>query len=109
MRMVPLRALLITQYYKPELIGSAPFCADLAEWLNQHGRRTTVLTGLPHYPRAEVFPDYRKRRCKQEIINGVAVERVRNWIPRHRSAPYRIASELAFARSEERRVGKECR
>jgi len=88
--------LFVTQYYRPELIGSAPFSADLAEWLVECGRQVTVLTGLPHYPASEVFPAYRDRRAMREEYNGVTVERLGAWIPRRRSAVARIAGEAWF-------------
>lgn len=87
--------LFVTQYYRPELIGSGPFCADLAEWLAEHGRDVTALTGRPHYPRAEIFPGYEKGRDR-ETVNGVRVERLPSWIPRKRSAAFRILGEAAF-------------
>src|SRR5579883_3541608 len=96
MRRVPLQVLLVTQYYRPELIGSAPFCADIAEWLEAHGRRVTVLTARPHYPRPEMFPAYRDGGPRREMVNGVPVERLRSWIPRRRSAPWRILGEAVF-------------
>ena len=37
--------LFVSRYYWPELIGSAPFSTDIAEWLAAHGRPTTVVTG----------------------------------------------------------------
>ena len=88
--------LFVTQYYRPELIGSGPFSADLAEWLAGCGRQVTVLTGLPHYPASEVFPAYRDRRGMREECNGVTVERLGAWIPRRRSAIARIAGEAWF-------------
>lgn len=87
--------LFVTQYYRPELIGSGPFCADLAEWLAQHGREVTALTGRPHYPRAEIFPGYEAGRGR-ETVNGVRIERLSSWIPRKRSAAHRILGEAAF-------------
>src|SRR5689334_18367644 len=53
--MAPAETLLITQYYWPEPIGSAPFCVDLAEWIAGHRRRVTVLTSFPHYPNREMY------------------------------------------------------
>ncbi len=32
--------LFVSRYFWPELIGSAPFSTDIAEWLTRHGRRT---------------------------------------------------------------------
>ena len=44
----PSSVLFVSRYYWPELIGSAPFSTDIAEWLAAHGRPTTVVSGLPH-------------------------------------------------------------
>lgn len=89
-------ALFVTQYYRPELVGSAPFLGDLAEWFAQAGWETTVLTGLPNYPDGEVFVPYRDGKIRRERINDVQVERLRIWVPKRRSAFARIASEAWF-------------
>ena len=94
--MVPPKALIVTQYYRPELIGSAPFCGDIAEWLNRNGRCVTVLTGMPHYPDADAFPEYRNGKRKSEQINGVAVERVQTRVPKRGSVTSRLLSEGLF-------------
>jgi colanic acid biosynthesis glycosyl transferase WcaI len=94
--MQPSPVLFVTQYYRPELIGSAPFSSDIAEWLADNGREVTVLTGLPHYPAAEVFPEYRRGRSTREMFNGVAVERLGAWIPKRRSAAFRMLGEAWF-------------
>jgi colanic acid biosynthesis glycosyl transferase WcaI len=94
--MSPPPILFVTQYYRPELIGSAPFCADMAEWLAKHGRDVTVLSGLPHYPGAQLYPGYQNGARHRETIDGVMVERLRTWIPRSRSAVARILCEGLF-------------
>ncbi|MEO6065527.1 MAG: glycosyltransferase [Lysobacterales bacterium] len=86
----------MTRYYWPELIGSAPFSTDIAEWLARHGRRVTVLSGLPHYPMSEVFPGYLDGRGRREMINTVCVERLRVAAPRGPAAGWRIVNELEF-------------
>ena len=58
----PSPILFVTRYFWPELIGSAPFPSDLAEWLAREGRQITVLSGLPHYPGGTVFPAYQNGR-----------------------------------------------
>src|SRR5262249_55452890 len=69
----PPRVLFVTRYYWPELIGSAPFSTDIAEWLTDHDHQTTVVSGLPHYPDAAVFPAYREGRRRRETVCGVDV------------------------------------
>ncbi|HJQ58685.1 MAG TPA: glycosyltransferase [Vineibacter sp.] len=94
--MRPSEVLFVTQFYRPELIGSAPFNADLAEWLVGSGRQVTVLTGRPHYPTPEAFSEYRSARSMREMFNGVVVERLGAWIPRRRSAGARVLGEAWF-------------
>lgn len=94
--MPPAPVLFVTQYYRPELIGSAPFCADIAEWLAKHGRAVTVLSGIPHYPNALLYPGYRNGARRRETIDGVIVERLHTWIPRSRSALARLMCEAHF-------------
>jgi colanic acid biosynthesis glycosyl transferase WcaI len=92
----PSPILFVTRYFWPELIGSAPFTSDLAEWLAREGRQITVLSGLPHYPGTTVFPAYRNGRLRRETMGTVAVERVRSGPPRRGSAPARILNEGGF-------------
>ncbi|MBI2736237.1 MAG: glycosyltransferase [Rhodospirillales bacterium] len=92
----PSSVLFVSRYYWPELIGSAPFSTDIAEWLAAHGRPTTVVSGLPHYPHDDVFPAYRDGRCQRETVCGVAVERLSAGPPRGGSAVARIVNEAEF-------------
>jgi colanic acid biosynthesis glycosyl transferase WcaI len=90
------RILFVTRYFWPELIGSAPFTSDIAEWLAQHGRQTTVVSGLPYYPDTEVFPAYRNGHCPRETVGAVTVERLNSGAPRRPSALSRIVNEADF-------------
>ncbi|MBN9088383.1 MAG: glycosyltransferase [Reyranella sp.] len=92
----PSPILFVTRYFWPELIGSAPFTSDIAEWLAKEGRRMTVLSGLPHYPGTTVFPAYQGRRVPYETMGGVTIERVRSGPPRSTSAVGRILNEADF-------------
>ena len=88
--------LFVTRYYWPELIGSAPFSTDIAEWLAAHGRPATVVTALPYYPHDEVFPAYRGDRCRRETVCGVDILRLGVGPPRATSAMARMANEAEF-------------
>ncbi|UYN96613.1 MAG: glycosyltransferase [Enhydrobacter sp.] len=92
----PPEVLFVTRYFWPELIGSAPFTSDIADWLARHGWTTTVVSGLPHYPGDTVFPAYRNGRLKRETVGAVAVERLRSGAPRRTSALARIVNEGGF-------------
>ena len=96
MKRAPADALLVTQHYRPEPIGSAPYCADLAEWMAKQGSRVTVLTGRPQYPHPDMFPGFGPRWLGRETIAGVDVLRLGTWVPRLRSTLARIVCEALF-------------
>ena len=78
--------LFVTQHYTPEVIGSAPYCADLAEGLVRRGRQVTVLAGLPHYPDPAEFAAFTADPPLRQNLGGVIVERLHSWLPKRRSA-----------------------
>jgi colanic acid biosynthesis glycosyl transferase WcaI len=88
--------LFVTQHYSPEVIGSAPYCVDLAEGLGRSGRQVTVLAGLPHYPDPAEFEAFMDDPPLRQNLSGVLVERLHSWLPKRRSALLRVAGELAF-------------
>jgi len=88
--------LVVSQYYRPEAIGSAPFCGDLAEALAGAGMRVNVMTARPHYPDNAVFPGYRDGARDRETVNGVEVSRVPTFIGANGSALHRLAGEGSF-------------
>lgn len=88
--------LFVTQHYTPEVIGSAPYCADLAEGLVRRGRQVTVISGLPHYPDPAEFEVFTDDPPLRQNLSGVVVERLHSWLPKRRSALLRVAGELAF-------------
>ena len=92
----PAPLLFVTRYFWPELIGSAPFTSDIAEWLAKEGRQITVLSGLPHYPGTTVFPAYKDGQLQHETMGNVVVERVRSGPPVRSSTLARILNEAGF-------------
>jgi colanic acid biosynthesis glycosyl transferase WcaI len=89
-------AVFVTQYYRPEAIGSGPFCGDIAEALAGRGFRVRVLTTRPHYPDGIVFPPYRRGRLDRQRIDGVDVQRIRTLVSAGRSTRRRMAGEASF-------------
>jgi putative colanic acid biosynthesis glycosyltransferase WcaI len=92
----PLDTLFITQFYRPELIGSGPFCADLADCLAANGHAVEVLTNLPHYPGRTIFPGFADRAGKRETADGVTVRRLKTRVPQGAGARERLLSEGHF-------------
>jgi len=91
----PIDTLFITQFYRPELIGSGPFCADLAECLAANGHDVRVLTNLPHYPGRTVFPGYANGAAREDV-RGLPVHRLPTRVPQNGSARERLLSEGHF-------------
>jgi colanic acid biosynthesis glycosyl transferase WcaI len=85
--------LVISQFYRPETIGSGPFCADLAEAIAMTGQRVKVVTARPHYPGNTVFPPYRDGTRDRQFINRVEIARIPIFARGRDSALCRLLSE----------------
>jgi colanic acid biosynthesis glycosyl transferase WcaI len=90
------KILFITQHYWPELIGSGPYCTDIANWLRAHDYPVDVFTCRPHYPEGVVPPAYQYGQRDNEEHRNVAIRRVGTWMPRKRGAAARMLAEFTF-------------
>ncbi|MEQ8396059.1 glycosyltransferase [Thalassobaculum sp.] len=88
--------LMVTQFYWPEIVGSAPYCTDLAEWLAREGWRVRILTCRPHYPEGVVPVQYRDGLLDRETRRGATIDRLPPWQPARRGALGRMLGEFAF-------------
>ncbi|MGB7085837.1 MAG: glycosyltransferase family 4 protein [Phormidesmis sp.] len=70
-----MRVLLYSYNYYPEPIGIAPLMTELAEGLVKRGHRVRVVTAMPNYPERKIYPGYQGQLYKQEIHNGVEIDR----------------------------------
>lgn len=67
-----MKLLIVTQYYYPEQFQ----INEIAPQLVLKGHDVTVLTGLPNYPKGEIYPGYEKAYESETIIDGVKIVRV---------------------------------
>lgn len=81
--------------YWPEPTGIAPYTTELAEHLAEVGHRVSVITGLPHYPRWSVDPEY-ARGPYEQTRHGVRIFRRRHYVPTQQSAVRRARYEATF-------------
>lgn len=72
-----MKILTVCQYYYPEPFRIHEVCEELVK----RGHEVTVLTGLPNYPMGVIPDEYKDKKHRDEIVNGVHVIRV-NEIPR---------------------------
>jgi glycosyltransferase involved in cell wall biosynthesis len=95
----PMRVLLLTHYYPPE-VGAAPArIAALARGLSDRGVEVTVHTGFPHYPSGRVARPYRNRILRVGREDGVKVVRSVVYPTPNRGFARRLANHAVFATS----------
>lgn len=82
--------------YFPEPFGIAPYATGLCRGLANKGYCVNVVAGIPHYPEWKVPPEYRWKWTSYEIIDGVALKRVRHSVPRKASNSRRLLMEFTF-------------
>ena len=70
-----MKALLLSQYYPPEVGSAAQKVSELAEYLADNGHQVTVVTGFPNHPAGVVYNGYRRKLWQREKVNGVRVMR----------------------------------
>jgi colanic acid biosynthesis glycosyl transferase WcaI len=63
-------------YFWPEMIGSAPYCTDVARWLRQGGHEVEVVAFRPHYPDPEDFSDWALGARDHETYDGMRISRI---------------------------------
>ncbi len=77
-----MRILVMAGNYVPEKTASAPLTADFCRYLTAAGHSVSVVTTFPHYPQWKVWPEYRGHFYAKEMIDGVSVYRILNYIPK---------------------------
>lgn len=88
--------LLVSNYFEPDTGEAAFRLSRLAQQLHQRGHQVTVLTSLPHYPKGEILPDYRRRLVVKENRDGVTV--IQTWLLASKSPRIsrKLISQLSF-------------
>jgi len=68
--------LLLSQFYAPERVGSAPYMTDLAEWLAERGVEVDVACADPHYPDYRRFPGWRRSQDETTSTSKIRIHRM---------------------------------
>ncbi len=68
-----MKILIVSQHYWPENFR----ITDIAESLSSLENDVTVLTGLPNYPLGYIFLEYKHKKNRNQIHNGVKIIRVK--------------------------------
>lgn len=86
---------ILSLHYPPETTGNAPYTGALAAGLSARAHRVNAVVAHPHYPEWKVRPGYGQWQ-RSEVIDGVAVRRLRHYVPRPPRGVRRLLSELSF-------------
>lgn len=66
-----MKILVISQHYYPENFR----ITDICETLVTMGNEVDVICGLPNYPEGVVLDDYKHKKNREQVINGVNIHR----------------------------------
>jgi len=92
-----MRILVLGINYFPERTSVAPFTTGLCEHLAAEGHSVHVITTFPYYPEWRIWEGYRGRLTQKEERQGVAIRRVRHYIPgRASSLLERLLHDFTF-------------
>lgn len=80
-----MKILVVTQYFWPEEFR----INDICEGLKKEGHEVEILTGLPNYPKGELFQGYTMRGPYKDDYKGMKVMRV-PMIPRGKSGAFKM-------------------
>ena len=87
-----MKILIVSQYYYPEQFQ----INEIAPALVERGHEVTVLTGLPNYPKGDVFEGYEDGKRNEEMIDGVRVIRC-DITPRKQDPVHLVLNYYSFA------------
>ena len=91
-----LRIGLVSQWYDPE-VGSAAVPGTIARALHGRGHDVSVLTGFPNYPTGELYPGYRIRPYRRDVLGGLTVHRAPLYASHDEQPVRRALNYLSFA------------
>ncbi|MDJ0338353.1 glycosyltransferase family 4 protein [Cryobacterium sp. PH31-O1] len=91
----PFRVLVLGLNYFPEQTGIAPYTSALARGLQARGMQIDVFSAHPHYPEWKIHPGFGVW-TKHDTVDGVAVRRLRHYVPAQPSGVKRLISEISF-------------
>ena len=96
---MPMRILINSINYSPELTGIGKYTGEMAEWLAEQGYDVRVVTAPPYYPAWRVAEGYSAGWYGREIVVGVTVFRCPLWVPKKPTGVTRILHLASFALS----------
>jgi len=88
--------LFLTDNFPPEVNAPASRTFEhCREWVKA-GRKVTVITCAPNFPKGVVYPGYRNRFWQTEMVDGIRVVRVWSYITANEGFALRILDYVSF-------------
>ena len=94
-----MKILIVSQYYYPEQFQ----INEIAPALVELGHSVTVLTGLPNYPKGEIYEGYENAHKNREFIDGVEIIRVKEH-PRKKGVLHLLWNYWSFIANGNRKA-----
>lgn len=89
-----MKILIFSQCFYPERF----LINDIVKQLVSVGNEVTVVTGQPNYPGGEIFPEYKGKHVKEEVIFGARIIRA-EIIPRGHNRAGQFLNYLSYAKN----------
>ncbi len=89
--------LIITNYFPPETGAASNRIFHLAEGLQKHHFKVSVLTPLPNYPTGKVFEAYKGRFKHSSIKNNIAIHRLWIYASNSKNKLLRLIAMLSYS------------
>lgn len=91
--------LIITSYYPPETGAASNRISHMANGLLHHGYKVSVVTPLPNYPAGKIFPEYKSKKKRATLENGIQVYRLWIYASNSKNKLLRLFAMLSYSMS----------
>jgi colanic acid biosynthesis glycosyl transferase WcaI len=88
--------LFLTDNFPPEVNASATRVYERACYWVRSGHQVTVVTCFPNFPQGKVYPGYRQRLYRREVIDGITVIRLPTYVARNAGTVRRTLDFVSF-------------
>lgn len=88
--------LVFSSNFYPETAAAANRLYGHAKTWVEMGKKVTIITCAPNYPKGNLYPGYKNKFRSVEHINGIKVVRIKSYITANEGKTKRIISYISF-------------
>lgn len=92
-----MKLVILTQYFIPEIGAPSNRLLELSKRLMKDGWELLVVTGMPNYPKGEIFNEYKGKFSATETAEGIKILRYWLYASNSGSKIPRIVSMISFS------------